>query len=92
VSSLFRVPDACTTYRYLDEGQDGITASASRASRTRTAKAVSASSRIFFNVSGMGTPEFREAQRGFQARLERWNDISRGHHKWVEGHVCNGLG
>ena len=29
---------------------------------------------------GMGTPddlvEFREAQRGFQARLERWSDIS----------------
>ncbi|MCW3478421.1 anthranilate 1,2-dioxygenase large subunit [Neisseriaceae bacterium JH1-16] len=47
----------------------------------------------FFNVSGMGTPddlvEFREAQRGFQARLERWNDISRGHHKWVEGETPN---
>ncbi|MDG5496930.1 anthranilate 1,2-dioxygenase large subunit [Niveispirillum sp. BGYR6] len=43
----------------------------------------------FFNVSGMGTPddlvEFREAQRGFQARLERWNDISRGAGRWVEG-------
>ncbi|EEA04520.1 anthranilate 1,2-dioxygenase, large subunit [Burkholderia sp. H160] len=42
----------------------------------------------FFNVSGMGTPddlvEFREAQRGFQARLEPWSDISRGHHKWIE--------
>ncbi|NML28798.1 anthranilate 1,2-dioxygenase large subunit [Zoogloea dura] len=41
----------------------------------------------FFNVSGMGTPddlvEFREAQRGFQARLESWNDISRGHTKWI---------
>jgi anthranilate 1,2-dioxygenase (deaminating, decarboxylating) large subunit len=47
----------------------------------------------FFNVSGMGTPddlvEFREAQRGFQARLERWNDISRGHHKWLAGATPN---
>lgn len=47
----------------------------------------------FFNVSGMGTPddlvEFREQQRGFQARLERWNDISRGHHKWLEGTAPN---
>jgi anthranilate 1,2-dioxygenase (deaminating, decarboxylating) large subunit len=47
----------------------------------------------FFNVSGMGTPddlvEFREAQRGFQARLERWNDISRGHDKWVSGPTAN---
>jgi anthranilate 1,2-dioxygenase (deaminating, decarboxylating) large subunit len=47
----------------------------------------------FFNVSGMGTPddlvEFREAQRGFQARLERWNDISRGHHKWITGQTQN---
>ena len=43
----------------------------------------------FFNVSGMGTPddlvEFREAQRGFEARLERWSDISRGHDRWVRG-------
>lgn len=41
----------------------------------------------FFNVSGMGTPddlvEFRESQRGFEARLERWNDISRGHQYWM---------
>lgn len=41
----------------------------------------------FFNVSGMGTPddlvEFREAQRGFEARLERWSDISRGHQYWL---------
>lgn len=40
----------------------------------------------FFNVSGLGTPddltEFREQQRGFQARLERWSDISRGHQNW----------
>lgn len=47
----------------------------------------------FFNVSGMGTPddlvEFREAQRGFQARLERWSDISRGSHKWAEGPTPN---
>lgn len=47
----------------------------------------------FFNVSGMGTPddlvEFREAQRGFQARLERWSDISRGTGKWVEGPTPN---
>ena len=47
----------------------------------------------FFNVSGMGTPddlvEFREAQRGFQARLERWSDISRGYHKWVAGPTPN---
>lgn len=47
----------------------------------------------FFNVSGMGTPddlvEFREAQRGFQARLERWSDISRGKDNWVEGETAN---
>jgi anthranilate 1,2-dioxygenase (deaminating, decarboxylating) large subunit len=47
----------------------------------------------FFNVSGMGTPddlvEFREAQRGFQARLERWSDISRGKDSWVEGETAN---
>lgn len=47
----------------------------------------------FFNVSGMGTPddlvEFREAQRGFQARLERWSDISRGKDNWVEGQTAN---
>ncbi|MNV36657.1 Anthranilate 1,2-dioxygenase large subunit [compost metagenome] len=47
----------------------------------------------FFNVSGLGTPddlvEFREAQRGFQARLERWSDISRGSGKWVEGPTRN---
>jgi len=44
-------------------------------------------------VSGLGTPddlvEFREAQRGFQARLERWSDISRGHGKWVSGATPN---
>ena len=40
----------------------------------------------FFNVSGLGTPddlvEFREQQKGFQARLEHWSDISRGCHAW----------
>ena len=47
----------------------------------------------FFNVSGMGTPddltEFREAQRGFQSRMERWNDISRGCDRWVRGSTPN---
>ncbi len=47
----------------------------------------------FFNVSGMGTPddlvEFREAQRGFEGRLEPWNDISRGHEKWITGSTPN---
>ncbi len=47
----------------------------------------------FFNVSGMGTPddltEFREAQRGFQGRMEKWNDISRGSDKWVTGITAN---
>ena len=47
----------------------------------------------FFNESGMGTPddlvEFREQQRGFQARLERWSDISRGHHKWLGGETAS---
>lgn len=47
----------------------------------------------FFNVSGLGTPddlvEFREQQRGFQARLERWSDISRGYHKWNYGDSQN---
>jgi anthranilate 1,2-dioxygenase (deaminating, decarboxylating) large subunit len=41
----------------------------------------------FFNVSGMGTPddlvEFRESQRGFEGRLGRWNDISRGQQSWA---------
>lgn len=41
----------------------------------------------FFNVSGMGTPddlaEFREAQKGFESRLEPWNDLSRGHPRWT---------
>lgn len=47
----------------------------------------------FFNVSGMGTPddlvEFREQQRGFQARASRWSDISRGHQDWQYGETHN---
>ena len=47
----------------------------------------------FFNVSGMGTPddlvEFREAQRGFESRLEPWNDLSRGHQHWHRGSTPN---
>jgi anthranilate 1,2-dioxygenase (deaminating, decarboxylating) large subunit len=41
----------------------------------------------------MGTPddltEFREAQRGFQGRMEKWNDISRGCDKWITGNTPN---
>ena len=44
-------------------------------------------------MSGMGTPddltEFREAQRGFQSRMEKWNDISRGCDKWITGVTPN---
>ncbi len=47
----------------------------------------------FFNVSGLGTPddlvEFREQQKGFQARLERWSDISRGCQSWEYGTTKN---
>ena len=47
----------------------------------------------FFNVSGLGTPddlvEFREQQKGFQARLEHWSDISRGHQNWCYGATPN---
>ena len=47
----------------------------------------------FFNVSGLGTPddlvEFREQQKGFQARLEHWSDISRGHQNWCYGATRN---
>ncbi|MCP8690543.1 anthranilate 1,2-dioxygenase large subunit, partial [Marinobacterium sp. OS208] len=47
----------------------------------------------FFNVSGMGTPddlvEFREAQKGFQGRAERWSDISRGCENWTSGPTAN---
>ncbi|WP_394670906.1 anthranilate 1,2-dioxygenase large subunit [uncultured Acinetobacter sp.] len=49
----------------------------------------------FFNVSGLGTPddlvEFREQQKGFQGRIERWSDISRGYHKWTYGPTQNAL-
>ena len=49
----------------------------------------------FFNVSGMGTPddlvEFREAQRGFEGRLAEWNDISRGHDKWIREETPNAV-
>lgn len=48
----------------------------------------------FFNVSGMGTPddlvEFRESQRGFEARLTQWSDVSRGHQHWQYGATKNG--
>lgn len=41
----------------------------------------------FFNVSGLGTPddlvEFKESQRGFEARIARWSDVSRGHQYWL---------
>ncbi|MCZ7018907.1 anthranilate 1,2-dioxygenase large subunit, partial [Salmonella enterica] len=30
-----------------------------------------------------------EAQRGFQGRLERWSDISRGSHRWETGPTPN---
>lgn len=47
----------------------------------------------FFNVSGMGTPddlvEFKEAQRGFEARNSKWNDISRGFQSWNYGESKN---
>ncbi|MCG2581363.1 MAG: anthranilate 1,2-dioxygenase large subunit [Marinobacter sp.] len=47
----------------------------------------------FFNVSGMGTPddlvEFREAQRGFEGRRAKWNDISRGCEKWTREPTAN---
>ncbi len=54
---------------------------------------VFASLKISFNVSGLGTPddlvEFREQQKGFQARLERWSDISRGCQSWEYGTTKN---
>lgn len=47
----------------------------------------------FFNVSGLGTPddlvEFREQQRGFEARATLWSDISRGHQNWQYGATRN---
>ena len=47
----------------------------------------------FFNVSGMGTPddlaEFREAQKGFESRLDPWNDLSRGHQAWLRSETAH---
>ncbi|WP_116473623.1 anthranilate 1,2-dioxygenase large subunit [Zobellella maritima] len=47
----------------------------------------------FFNVSGMGTPddlvEFKESQRGFEARISPWSDISRGYETWQYGETPN---
>jgi benzoate/toluate 1,2-dioxygenase alpha subunit len=43
----------------------------------------------FFNASGMATPDdlaaFKSSQDGFNARLARWNDLSRGAKHRVEG-------
>ncbi len=43
----------------------------------------------FFNASGMATPDdlaaFNSSQDGFQGRLARWNDMSRGAKHYVEG-------
>ncbi|WP_312963889.1 aromatic ring-hydroxylating oxygenase subunit alpha [Stutzerimonas nitrititolerans] len=43
----------------------------------------------FFNASGMATPddltEFMHCQEGYKARHSRWNDLSRGAERWIEG-------
>lgn len=43
----------------------------------------------FFNVSGMATPddleEFRACQDGYNGRIAKWNDLSRGAKHWIEG-------
>ncbi|MEQ1888867.1 MAG: aromatic ring-hydroxylating dioxygenase subunit alpha [Alphaproteobacteria bacterium] len=43
----------------------------------------------FFNASGMATPddltEFNNCQIGFTGRAARWNDLSRGAARWIEG-------
>ncbi|ATE59674.1 Rieske 2Fe-2S domain-containing protein [Thauera sinica] len=43
----------------------------------------------FFNASGMATPddleEFRACQEGYNGRLAKWSDISRGAVHWVHG-------
>jgi benzoate/toluate 1,2-dioxygenase alpha subunit len=43
----------------------------------------------FFNATGMATPddleEFRSCQHGFNARIVKWNDMTRGATHWVEG-------
>ncbi len=43
----------------------------------------------FMNASGMATPddmtEFNNCQIGFNGRASRWNDLSRGATRWVDG-------
>ena len=43
----------------------------------------------FFNASGMATPDdlaaFNHSQDGFQGRLARWSDLSRGARHYVDG-------
>jgi benzoate/toluate 1,2-dioxygenase alpha subunit len=43
----------------------------------------------FFNASGMATPddleEFRACQQAYMAKAMRWNDLSRGATRWIEG-------
>ncbi len=43
----------------------------------------------FFNATGMATPddleEFRSCQHGFNARIVKWNDMTRGATHWVQG-------
>src|SRR3546814_11437435 len=47
------------------------------------------SSDLFFNASGMATPddleEFRSCQLTFQATKAPWNDMSRGAAHWLSG-------
>jgi benzoate/toluate 1,2-dioxygenase alpha subunit len=48
----------------------------------------------FFNASGMATPddltEFNNCQIGFTARGAKWNDMSRGAARWIEGADAEG--
>lgn len=48
----------------------------------------------FFNASGMATPddltEFNNCQIGFNGRAARWNDLSRGAARWIEGADAEG--
>ena len=43
----------------------------------------------FFNATGMATPddleEFRSCQHGFNARIVKWNDMTRGATHWMQG-------
>lgn len=43
----------------------------------------------FFNATGMATPddltEFRNCQLGYMASGSPWNELSRGHERWVQG-------